>query len=106
MSDERYVTLAEVKEMLEEENATRELSNDQKLAMEHAQKISKLEPKEAKKLKDELTKLDLVSEAMACKLVDILPSHSDDVRVLFAKERLVLEKKYIDQILKIVEKYL
>ncbi len=105
MPDERYVTLAEVKDMLEEENAKRELSNDQKLAMEHAQKISKLDSKKAEQLKEELLKLGFISEAIACKLVDLLPSHSDDVRVLFAKERSVLEKKYIDQILKVVEKY-
>jgi len=105
MPDERCITLAEIKAMLEEENAKRELTNDQKLAMEHAQKLSKLSAEKARELKEELVQLSFVSEAIACKLVDLLPSHSDDVRVLFAKERLVLDKKYIDQILKIVEKY-
>ena len=93
MSDERCVTLSEVKELLDSESKARELSNEQKLAFDHAQRLSKLPLAKAEALFKEL------------KIVDILPSHPDDVRILFAKERSILEKKQVDQILKVVEKY-
>ena len=105
MAEEHCVTLAEVESLLAEEGKKRELSNDQRLALDHAQKLKKLDLEKAKELKDELIKLGVVNEQLACKLVDLLPTHSDDIRVLFSKERLVLDKKYIEQILKVVEKY-
>ncbi|MBI0582918.1 MAG: hypothetical protein ISF22_01685 [Methanomassiliicoccus sp.] len=106
MSEERYVPLSEVKQLLEEAEGGRELSPDQKLALDHSQKVAKLEPEEARKLQAELGKLGFVSDALCAKIADILPTHGDDVRVLFSKERMVLEKKNIEQILSIVEKYL
>ncbi len=105
MTEEHCESLAEVKSLLEEEGKKRDLTNDQKLALDHAQKLSKLDLDKAKELKEELLKLDFINEQLACKLVDLLPTHSDDIRVLFSKERLVLDKKYIEQILKVVEKY-
>ena len=106
MSEERYVTLSEVEHMLTEESKERELTSEQKLAKDHGDKITKLPLEKAQKLFKELKGLDFISDAIATKIVDVLPTHNDDVRILFAKERSILEKKHIDQILKIVEKYL
>jgi DNA-directed RNA polymerase subunit F len=50
--------------------------------------------------------LGFISEPLCVKIADLLPTHSEDVRVLFSKERMVLEKKNIEQILSTVEKYL
>ena len=105
MSEERYVTLSEVKQLLEEAAATRELTADQKLAFDHVNKVSKLDVESAKKLQADLSKLGFISDALCAKIVDMMPSHADDVRILFSKERMVLEKKYIEQILSTVQKY-
>ena len=106
MPEERYVTLPEVKQLLDEAAGARELSADQKLALDHAQKVAKLSPEKAKELQAELAKLGFVSDALCAKIADLLPTHNDDVRVLFSKERMVLEKKYIEQIISTVQKYL
>jgi DNA-directed RNA polymerase subunit F len=106
MPEDRYMTLPEVKQLLEEAQEIRELNPDQKLALDHASKVAKLEPNKAKELKAELAKLGFVSEALCAKIADVLPSHNDDIRVLFSKERMVLEKKNIEQILSTVQKYL
>jgi len=106
MSHYRYVSLSETFEMLESESESRELSTDQKTALDHARRLVRISVDEAKKLQEELSSLEFVSDAMACKIVDILPSHPDDVRVLFAKERLILEKEHVDQILEVVQEYL
>jgi DNA-directed RNA polymerase subunit F len=92
--------------MLEAESEHRELNTDQKIALDHATKLVHLPVEEAKKLQEELSSLEFVSDTMACKIVDILPSHPDDIRVLFAKERLILEKEHVDQILEVVREYL
>lgn len=105
MPEERYVTLAEVKELLESAADQRELSPDQKLALDHAQKVARNATDKANDLKAELATLGFVSDALCAKIADLMPSHADDVRVLFSKERMVLEKKYIEQILSTVEKY-
>lgn len=105
MSDERVVSLAEVKEILEEEGKGRELSSEQKIALDHASKTSKLTKEQADKLHGELRGLEFVSDGVAWKIVDLLPAHPEDVRVLFAKERLILDKKQTDAIIAAVKKF-
>jgi DNA-directed RNA polymerase subunit F len=106
MEDKKIATLAEVKEILLGRQEEQELTAEQKLALEHCQKFSRLEPKKAKKLLKELGELGFVTEPNAVKIADVMPTHADDVRVIFAKERANLEKKDIEKILSVVEKYL
>jgi DNA-directed RNA polymerase subunit F len=106
VEDKKMVSLAEVKDILAERQGDGELTAEQKLALEHSQKFSRLDSKKAKKLVKELTELGFVSEVNAVKIADILPSHPDDVRLIFSKERASVEKKDIEKILSIVQKYL
>lgn len=106
MPDEHLVNLAEVKEMMEEEAKERsELSNEQKVALDHSTKFSKLSVVEAKKLLKDLKDLEFITDTVACRIVDICPIYPEDVRALFAKERLILDKKQIDQVIAAVKKY-
>jgi DNA-directed RNA polymerase subunit F len=106
MEDKKVVTLAEVKEILDERQKDGELSPEQKLSLEHASKFSRVDSKKAKKLVKELIELGFVSEINAVKIADIMPSNADDVRLIFSKERASVEKKDIEKILSVVEKYL
>ena len=106
MEDKKVVTLAEVKEILDERQKDGELSPEQKLSLEHASKFSRVDSKKAKKLVKELIELGFVSEINAVKMADIMPSNADDVRLIFSKERASVEKKDIEKILSVVEKYL
>jgi DNA-directed RNA polymerase subunit F len=101
----RYVSLAEVKNLLEKESKKRELSYEQNLALEHAKHFAKIGISKAKKMADELMKIERITEPFAYKIVDILPMHPEEVRAIFAKERFTLEDKEIKQIIEIVEKY-
>jgi len=106
MPEERSVTLAEVKEIMEGESKNRaELSNEQKISLDHATKMAKLTPKQTDKLLKDLKELDFISDNLATKIADILPTYPEDVRVLFAKERLILDKKQIDQLIATVKKH-
>ncbi|HEX9906944.1 MAG TPA: RNA polymerase Rpb4 family protein [Thermoplasmata archaeon] len=106
MEDKKIVTLAEVKDILGERQNDGDLTAEQKLAMEHTQKFARIDSKKSRKLVKELTELGFVSETNAVKIADIMPTHPDDVRLVFSKERASVEKKDIEKILSIVQKYL
>lgn len=106
MSEERLVTLAEVKALMQEEAKERaELTNEQKVTLDHSSKFSKLSTEEAKALLEDIKQLEYISETVAYRIVDICPVYPEDVRALFAKERLILEKKQIDQVIAAVKKH-
>jgi DNA-directed RNA polymerase subunit F len=101
----KYVSLAEVKNLLEKEEKVRELTYEQKLALEHAKHFAKLGVTIVKKMAEELLKLERISEPFAYKIIDILPMRPEEVRAIFAKERFTLEDSEVKKIIKIVEKY-
>jgi len=102
----RYVSIAEVKKILEKEQKNRELSSEQKFALEHAQKFAKLSLTKTNALIEELRKIEKIPEPVLYKIADLLPAHPDDMNVIFAKERIALDKEEIDHILDIVKKYM
>jgi len=104
--DGKFVSLAEALKMLEKEQEKRELGYEQKLALAHAQQFSKLSIEDSDKLRADLVKMDHVSEALAYKIIEVLPNHPDDVRVIFSKERHTLSPEETEKILEAVRKYL
>jgi DNA-directed RNA polymerase subunit F len=107
LADEEYLSLAEVKELLEKEKDNREeLMPEQKLALSHAEAFAKLTKAKTKKLVSELVKMDQMSEPNAYKIADVMPEEPDEVRAIFSKERFTLTKEETDQVLKLVRKYL
>lgn len=106
MEDKKHLTLAEVKDIITGRQSDGELTAEQKLALEHSQKFARVDTKKARKLVKELLELGFVSEVNAVKIADIMPTHADDVRLIFSKERASVEKKDIEKILSVVEKYL
>jgi DNA-directed RNA polymerase subunit F len=106
MAEGKYLTVGEVKTLLEKEKKKRELSPEQKIALEHAKQFTKLDYRKIKKLRDELEKCEFVSSANAARIADILPTHPDDVKIIFTKARFTLESENIEQILETVRKYL
>ena len=106
MEDKKYLTLAEVKDIIDERQKEGELTAEQKLAFEHSQRFARVDTKKSRKLVKELLELGFVSEVNAVKIADIMPTHADDVRLVFSKERASVEKKDIEKILSVVEKYL
>ena len=113
---ERYVTLAEVKVLLEEVAESRKgtagllededvLRASQKQALDHAQKVVTLSLEDTNKILEEVSQIEEVSDVIAVKVADILPKYPEDVRAIFSKERITVSKDTIDKILEIVGKY-
>ena len=103
---EEYLTLAEIKELLEKEQEVRVLTMEQNYALEHAQKYSKLSAEDARKLANEFVEIEQISEALSCKLVDLMPQHPDEVNAVFLKERITIDDDVISQILDKVKQYI
>ena len=107
MKKEEYLSLADVRELLEKEKDNREeLMPEQKLALSHAESFAKLSRSKVKKLVAELVKMDQMSEQNAYKIADLMPEEPEEVRAIFSKERFTLTKEETDQVLKLVRKYL
>jgi len=104
---ERYVSLAEVKDLVEAESGKRPaISVQQRAALEHTQAMVKLSFDDTEKLIAEVKALDFVTDYASYKIADILPKYPEDVRAIFAKERIALEADHIKNIIDIVGKYL
>ena len=106
---EQYVTLAEVRELLEAEAEIRGYDNllqSQKAALDHAQTVCSISLEQANAIIDEVKQIDIVSDAVALKIADLLPRYPEDVRAIFSKERVTLEPQQIQQIIDIVEKHI
>ena len=100
------VPLAEVKRTLRKiEKDRKEMLYEQKNALEHANKFAKLTIKKTEDIIKELQKIDLIQETHAIKIADILPKNQDDVKAIFAKERISIGDNEIKKILDIVAKY-
>ena len=100
------VTLTEVKNILKKiEKERKELLYEQKIALEHANKFAKLPEKKIKGLITDLKSLDFIQDVHAYKIADLLPVTEDDIKTIFAKERITLKENDIKRVLDIVGKY-
>lgn len=105
--EEQYLSLAEIKVLLEAERVARgELSQEQQHVMGHASTFSRIDAAKVPGLVKELMAIPMMSPANAVKIADLLPTHVDDVRAIFAKERFSLSKEDAEKVLEIVGKFL
>ncbi len=104
--EEEYVSLAELKVILEKEKAARgELNPEQQYTLSNAVLFARIDVAKVPAMVKDLMEIPLMSQANAVKIVDLLPVSLDDVRAIFAKERFSLSKEDADKVLEIVAKY-
>jgi len=108
MEKERYVSIAEVKDILKRIQKEREeLTYEQKVALCHAEAFARLSVSKTKGLiKELLENIDKIEERHAYKIADLLPTHEEDVKLIFAKERVNLDEEDIRKIIEIVGRYI
>ncbi len=104
--EEDYVSLSELKVILEKEKASRgDLAPEQQYALSHSAAFARVPPEKVPAMVKELMEVPMMSVANAVKIADVLPTHLDDVRAIFAKERFALSKEDAEKVLEIVNKY-
>jgi DNA-directed RNA polymerase subunit F len=103
--EERFVSIPEVKKILESVQEGRELNYEQKLALEHSTYTVHTTPSQTSKLIKKLMEHERITESLAFKIVEIWPTHADDVKAIFAKERFTLKENEVEAILQAVAEH-
>ena len=105
MAGNKFMSIPAVKDILEAVQEGRELNYEQKLALEHATYTTQTTPEKALELVEALKEHERITDAIAFKIVEIWPTHEDDVKAIFAKERFTLKEDEVEKILKLVSKF-
>ena len=96
------VSLAEVKEILDNTDPE-SMDQIQRWTYDYVSKFSKIEPKAAKKMKQELVKQCGLTEEEAVEIVNILPRSLPELRSFtFGWKKLILSET-LEKILKIID---
>ncbi len=103
--DVKAVSMAEAKEILERREKQGELGYEQKIALEHLKKHTRLKAHDAKKLSEEISSVLRMSNETLSMIANVLPKTPDEVRMIFARERFSLKEEEIAKIIEIVKKY-
>ncbi len=111
--EERYLTIAEAKELLEkrkaegvEENPEEPMFYEARISLEHAERFVKLRPEQAVELKEKLTDLfEWLDERLAAKLVDLMPEDYFDIRIIFSKEDYMPTPEEAEEIIRLLDDY-
>ena len=100
----KYIPMVEAKEYLKKSD--REIYG-QKMAYEYVKSFSKIKPKDAKKLIDELNGLNIakLKEEFIIKIVDILPGSLDELRTILSSSSIPFKNEEIKKIFEIISKY-
>ena len=102
---EKFISWAEARKILEKKEKDKELGYEQKNALEHLRKFSKLSEKKAEEMADELRKPGKLSEKQIMAIINLLPEDMDDIRLLFAHEIANLSEDDKKKIINTVKKF-
>jgi len=105
VESEKVVLWAEVKKVLEKKEKEKELSYEQKNALDHLRKFSKVSEKAAGEMAEELGKIDRLKEKHIISIINHMPQEPEDLRVLFANEVVNVSEEDRKKIISIVKKY-
>lgn len=89
--DVKPVGMPEAKKIMLSREKKKELSYEQKVALEHLNKFTKLSPAEAEKFLEELSQVLRMSSETMVKILDLAPKNPDELRMIFAREKFSLK---------------
>ena len=104
MIEKKPVTLLEVKEILSARKKEKELNYEQDIALKYSKKFSKLTAKQAEKVREELSKIESLTDSLIVKIMDLLPTKKETVELVIPKGVEIGEED-INKILEITKKY-
>lgn len=103
--EEKMVSWAEARKILEKKAKDRELGYEQKNAMEHLRKFSKLSEKKVEEMIKELGKNERLNDRHIMNIVNHQPQNMDEINILFSNEIITLAEDDKKAILKVVSKF-
>lgn len=103
---EELLPNVKAKELLEEREKAGELKYEQKNSLEILRKFVKLDSKKTEELIAELKKIEKLRDRHIVSIVNFLPEDREDLRAVLHKDYSSLTDEEIDEVLKIVKKYI
>src|SRR3989344_4643219 len=104
IKNEQPVAAAVVKKLLAKREKEKELGYEQKVTLDYLKKFSDLSDKQAEELSEELRGVEKLNERQIVNIVNLLPQDLDELRLIFANERVDLsegdKKKILDAVKK------
>jgi len=101
----KVLLISEVKNILSKLSKERELSREQKISLEHSEKVAQLSIKKASELAKKVSAIGKIKEKQAYQIANLLPRTKEEVVAIFAKETYIPSDDEIEEILKLVEEY-
>lgn len=101
---EKVINSYEAKKIIKKREKEGELNYEQKNALDYLNKFKKLPEKNVQELLAALDKIEKLKENHVAAIVETMPRDDDDLRLLFANERIVLEDNEKQAILSAVKK--
>lgn len=105
VKEEKFVTWADAKRILEKKSKEKELGYEQKNALEHLRKFSKLKQKDLEDLIAELSKIERLKEKHRVMIADMLPEDLDQLRITLQNEVVTLSDEDKKKIVSTVKKF-
>jgi len=103
-SKERVLTVAQVKKMLESLGEEK-LDQLQRRSLDYASKFSRIDPKKAETLVENLMEQFELEKEEAVQLVNCMPESIEEVRVFLAGGRKIVETSKLQEILSLLDEY-
>ena len=104
IKSEKIVTSYEAKKILKKREKDSELNYEQKNALDYLSKFKKTAERDIQGLIGDLDKIEKLQDRHIVAIVEMMPGDEEDLRLLFASERIVLEDNEKQQILSAVKK--
>ncbi len=105
IKDESFVSWYDAKKILEKKAKEKELGYEQKNALEHLRKFSRLPQKASEGLMTELDKIERLKDRHKIAIVNILPSNDEELRLLFSNEIVTVSDDDKKKIVSLVKKF-
>ena len=105
IKSESFVSWHDAKKILERKAKEKELGYEQKNALEHLRKFSKLTDKARSDMIEQLDKIERLKDRQKVAIVDMLPKDDEELRVLLQNEVITISDDDKKKIVQIVKKF-
>ncbi|OYT62514.1 MAG: hypothetical protein B6U69_01575 [Thermofilum sp. ex4484_15] len=103
--NERYLTLAEVREILEKKEREGELSDIEQITLDYVKKFSKVKAIEAAKLVEKLVNEYGIDKEIAIQVVNIMPGSLEELRSILSTSRKFVSTEEAESILNLLKEF-
>ena len=94
-----------VKEVLEEFSEDNELNYEQNITLNHLERFKRYSLEDTEEILEKLQSEFNLRPKVAVHIVDLVPQDLADLRLIFAKEPMQIDKEEMEKILELLEQY-